>query len=60
MKIEDLEGKIVNADCMEVLKQLPSKSIDLILTDPPYEVNSHGGEKIIRRLEAEQAQLQLF
>lgn len=43
MKIEELVGKITNADCMEVLKSLPSKSIDLILTDPPYEVDSHGG-----------------
>lgn len=35
-KIEDLEGKIINADCMEVLKELPNKAIDLVLTDPPY------------------------
>lgn len=35
-KIEDLEGKIINADCMDILKELPNKAIDLILTDPPY------------------------
>ena len=35
-KIEELEGKIINADCMEVLKELPNKAIDLVLTDPPY------------------------
>lgn len=35
-KLEDLEGKIINADCMEVLKELPNKAIDLVLTDPPY------------------------
>lgn len=35
-KIEDLEGKIINADCMDILKELPNKCIDLILTDPPY------------------------
>lgn len=35
-KIEDLEGKIINADCMDILKQLPDKCIDLVLTDPPY------------------------
>jgi len=28
--------KIVCADCLEVLKTIPDKSIDLCLTDPPY------------------------
>lgn len=36
MNIADLEGKIINADCMDILKQLPDKCIDLVLTDPPY------------------------
>lgn len=27
---------IINDDCFEVLKKIPDKSIDLILTDPPY------------------------
>lgn len=36
MNIIDLENKIINADCMDILKQLPDKSIDLVLTDPPY------------------------
>lgn len=26
---------IYNQDCLEGLKQMPDKSIDLILTDPP-------------------------
>lgn len=29
-------NKIINADCMDILKQLPDKCIDLVLTDPPY------------------------
>lgn len=29
-------NKIYNADCMDILKQLPDKCIDLVLTDPPY------------------------
>ena len=36
MNIQDLTNKIINADCMDILKQLPDKSVDLILTDPPY------------------------
>ena len=34
--IKDLENKIINADCIDILKQLPDKCIDLVLTDPPY------------------------
>ena len=29
-------NKIYNADCMDILKGLPDKCIDLVLTDPPY------------------------
>ena len=39
MEIKDLENKIINADCMDILKQLPDKCIDLVLTDPPYRDN---------------------
>lgn len=30
--------KIVQGDCLEYMKTLPDKSIDLVLTDPPYGV----------------------
>ena len=36
MNIADIENKIINDDCMNILKQLPDKCIDLVLTDPPY------------------------
>jgi 16S rRNA G966 N2-methylase RsmD len=28
--------KLYNDDCLKVLPTIPDKSIDLILTDPPY------------------------
>ena len=34
--------KLLNDDCMEVLKSLPDESIDLIVTDPPYKVTAKG------------------
>lgn len=37
--IEQFENKIINADCMDILKELPDKCIDLVLTDPPYGLN---------------------
>ncbi len=43
MEIKDLENKIINADCMDILKQLPDKCIDLVLTDPPYGMNYQSG-----------------
>ena len=39
LRLEDLENKIINADCMDILKQLPDKCVDLVLTDPPYGIN---------------------
>lgn len=30
-------NKIYNDDCYEAIKKIPDKSIDLIVTDPPYE-----------------------
>jgi len=39
MEIKELENRIINADCMDILKQLPDKCVDLILTDPPYNIS---------------------
>ena len=41
--LEKYLNKITHADCLEVMRQLPDKCIDLVLTDPPY------GLKIARR-----------
>jgi len=32
-------NQVIQGDCLEVMKDIPDKSIDLILTDPPYGVN---------------------
>lgn len=34
--MEQFINKIINADCLDILKQLPDKCVDLVLTDPPY------------------------
>ncbi len=33
---DDFINKIIQGDCIEVMRHLPDKSIDLVLTDPPY------------------------
>ncbi len=30
---------LINGDCLEEMKKMPDKSIDLVLTDPPYGIN---------------------
>lgn len=34
--MKELLNKIHHADCLEFMKQLPDKCVDLVLTDPPY------------------------
>ena len=34
--------RLYNDDCLEVLKNIPDNSIDLIVTDPPYRTTSRG------------------
>lgn len=34
--------KIYNMDCLEGMKNIPDKSVDLIVTDPPYEFETQG------------------
>jgi DNA modification methylase len=33
---DDFINKVICGDCFEVMKDIPDKSIDLVLTDPPY------------------------
>lgn len=33
---------IHNADCLDILRDMPSESIDLIVTDPPYKIIPRG------------------
>ena len=34
--IEELKNTIIQGDCLQVMKDIPDKSVDLVLTDPPY------------------------
>lgn len=38
-------GKIdlSKGDCLELLKGIPDRSVDLIITDPPYLIETSGG-----------------
>lgn len=35
--------RLIQGDCLEVMKNIPNKSVDLIVTDPPYKMNHSTG-----------------
>lgn len=43
------DNQIIHGDCIDVLKTLPDKSVNLVITDPPYLVNykSRDGRTIL-------------
>jgi len=39
----DYLNKVICGDCLEIMKGIPDKSVDLVLTDPPYDKETHAG-----------------
>lgn len=37
---KDKSGMLFNGDCLEVMKNIPDGSIDMIFTDPPYDISA--------------------
>ena len=42
---EDYINKIICGDCLDVMKGIPYKAVDLVLTSPPYNKNGFRGRK---------------
>ena len=40
---EQAIGNVVCGDCLDLMKMIPDKSIDLVLTDPPYGISADKG-----------------
>jgi len=40
--MENYINKVIQGDCLEVMKGIPDKSVDMVLTDPPYLINGNG------------------
>ena len=34
--------KLLQGDCLELIKKIPDKSVDMIVTDPPYKITARG------------------
>ncbi len=42
MKLDEKLDQILQGDCVQILKTLPEKSVDLIFADPPYFMQTQG------------------
>ncbi len=47
MKIEKMLNQVIEGDCLEVMKRIPSKSIDMILCDLPYGTTQNKWDSVI-------------
>ena len=43
--------KLMQGDCLELMRTMPDKSVDLILTDPPYNIGTAKWDKIPNYIE---------
>ena len=43
LELNKIINTVIQDDCLNILKQLPDKCIDLVLTDPPYNFQAGGG-----------------
>ncbi|MBL7737793.1 MAG: site-specific DNA-methyltransferase [Chitinophagaceae bacterium] len=47
MSTKDWINKVIQGDCLELMKKLPDKSIDMILCDLPYGITANPWDKVI-------------
>lgn len=40
---------LMHGDCLELMTQIPDGSVDMVLTDPPYEISNSGGGMMVDR-----------
>jgi len=41
--LKEITNSIINDDCLNVMKDLPDKCIDHLISDPPYDFETHSG-----------------
>jgi len=46
---EEMKNQVIQGDCLEGMKMLPDKCIDLVLTDPPYGLGIDGQKKSVNK-----------
>lgn len=48
MEIEKIINTVIQGDCLEIMKQMPDKCVDLVLTDPPYGMSFQSGHRYVQ------------
>lgn len=48
-RMKEYLNKIICGDCLEVMKKLPDKCVDLVLTDPPYGINYQSNMRTVSK-----------
>lgn len=43
---DDFLNKVIQGDCLEIMKEMPDKCVDLLLTDPPYGMDYQSSRRI--------------
>lgn len=51
------DWRIIEGDCIEVMRSLPAESVDLVVADPPYATTSLGWDQRVRGWPAEARRL---
>lgn len=51
---EYAENSIILGDCLESLKAVPKKSVDLLIVDPPYNLDKKFADKLFSRMSNEE------
>src|SRR5688572_21840937 len=44
---DDYINKIIKGDCLKVMKSMPDKCVDLVLTDPPYGISYQSNMRVV-------------
>ena len=52
--VADARDRVICGDCLQVLPYLPSASVDLLIADPPYNLDKTFGSERFRRMAAEE------
>ena len=52
--IDDPADAVINGDCFEVLPMLPANSVDLVIADPPYNMEKNYNGKRFSRMAVEE------
>ena len=40
---------LMQGDCLERMKEIPSGSVDMVLTDPPYGMDFQSNRRVVRQ-----------